>query len=73
MLTALFELPCSAEEADEKRMRLEDAAATAGGGSLAVATTGITPLMAADVSNSSTTGAYNYNTWYQVSCERLLE
>ncbi|XP_032992272.1 pre-mRNA-processing factor 39-like [Lacerta agilis] len=54
-----------AEEADEKRMRLEDAAAATGGGSLAVATTGITPLMAADVSNSSTTGAYNYNTWYQ--------
>ncbi|XP_061462610.1 pre-mRNA-processing factor 39-like isoform X3 [Rhineura floridana] len=54
-----------ADEAEEKRLRLEDAAAAAaaGGGSLTVAT-GITPLMAADVSNSAT-GAYNYNTWYQ--------
>ncbi|XP_053134625.1 pre-mRNA-processing factor 39-like isoform X2 [Hemicordylus capensis] len=52
-----------AEEADEKRMRIEEGVA-GGGGNLAVATTGITPLMAADVSNS-TTGAYNYNTWYQ--------
>ncbi|XP_042295539.1 pre-mRNA-processing factor 39-like isoform X2 [Sceloporus undulatus] len=51
-----------ADEADEKRMRLEEVAA--GGGNLAVATTGITPLMAADVSNTAT-GAYNYNTWYQ--------
>ncbi|XP_015267404.1 PREDICTED: pre-mRNA-processing factor 39-like isoform X1 [Gekko japonicus] len=52
----------SSDEADEKRMRLEE---TAAGGNLAVApTTGITPLMAADVSNSGT-GAYNYNTWYQ--------
>ncbi|XP_063001860.1 pre-mRNA-processing factor 39-like isoform X2 [Elgaria multicarinata webbii] len=51
-----------ADEADEKRMRLEDAAA--GGGNLAVATTGITPLMAADVTNSAS-GTYNYNTWYQ--------
>ncbi|XP_054845930.1 pre-mRNA-processing factor 39-like isoform X2 [Eublepharis macularius] len=50
------------DEADEKRMRLEE---TAAGGNLAVAaTTGITPLMAADVSNSGT-GGYNYNTWYQ--------
>ncbi|XP_063173337.1 pre-mRNA-processing factor 39-like isoform X1 [Candoia aspera] len=52
----------SADEADEKRLRLEDAAV--GGGTLAMATTGITPLMAADVSTSAT-GAYNYNTWYQ--------
>ncbi|XP_063173338.1 pre-mRNA-processing factor 39-like isoform X2 [Candoia aspera] len=51
-----------ADEADEKRLRLEDAAV--GGGTLAMATTGITPLMAADVSTSAT-GAYNYNTWYQ--------
>ncbi|XP_007439959.1 pre-mRNA-processing factor 39-like isoform X1 [Python bivittatus] len=52
----------SADEADEKRLRLEDAAV--GGGALAMATTGITPLMATDVS-TSTSGAYNYNTWYQ--------
>nr|XP_060614554.1 pre-mRNA-processing factor 39-like [Anolis sagrei ordinatus] len=51
----------SAEELDEKRLRLEEA----GGGSLAVATTGITPLMAADVANSATGSAYNYNAWYQ--------
>ncbi|XP_048371187.1 pre-mRNA-processing factor 39-like isoform X1 [Sphaerodactylus townsendi] len=52
----------SSDEADEKRIRFEEAAA---GGNLAVApTTGITPLMATDVSNSGT-GAYNYNTWYQ--------
>ncbi|XP_044282806.1 pre-mRNA-processing factor 39-like isoform X2 [Varanus komodoensis] len=49
------------DEADEKRMRVEDAA---GGGNLAVATTGITPLMAADVGNSASS-AYNYSTWYQ--------
>uniref|UniRef100_A0ABM5F505 Pre-mRNA-processing factor 39-like isoform X1 n=1 Tax=Pogona vitticeps TaxID=103695 RepID=A0ABM5F505_9SAUR len=52
----------SAEEADDKRLRLDDAAA--GGGNVAVATAGITPLMATDVSNSGS-GAYNYNTWYQ--------
>ncbi|KAJ6654268.1 hypothetical protein lerEdw1_007365 [Lerista edwardsae] len=50
----------SADEGEEKRMRLEEA----GGGNMAVATTGITPLMAAEV-GSGTTGAYNYNTWYQ--------
>ncbi|KAJ7307495.1 hypothetical protein JRQ81_009517 [Phrynocephalus forsythii] len=52
----------SADETDEKRLRLEDA--SAGGGGVAVANTGITPLMAADVSNSGS-GGYNYNTWYQ--------
>nr|XP_020633081.1 pre-mRNA-processing factor 39-like isoform X2 [Pogona vitticeps] len=51
-----------AEEADDKRLRLDDAAA--GGGNVAVATAGITPLMATDVTNSGS-GAYNYNTWYQ--------
>uniref|UniRef100_U3FZ65 Pre-mRNA-processing factor 39 n=2 Tax=Micrurus TaxID=8634 RepID=U3FZ65_MICFL len=50
----------SADDTDDKRLRLEDAAM--GGGSVAMATTGITPLMATD---TSTTGTYNYNTWYQ--------
>ncbi|XP_070622379.1 pre-mRNA-processing factor 39-like isoform X1 [Erythrolamprus reginae] len=49
-----------ADEADEKRLRLEDAAM--GGGSVAMATTGITPLMATDTSSA---GTYNYSTWYQ--------
>ncbi|XP_066466302.1 pre-mRNA-processing factor 39-like isoform X2 [Tiliqua scincoides] len=48
------------DDAEEKRMRLEDV----GSGNMAMATTGITPLMAAEV-GSGTTGAYNYNTWYQ--------
>ncbi|ETE60031.1 Pre-mRNA-processing factor 39 [Ophiophagus hannah] len=50
----------SADETDDKRLRLEDAAM--GGGSVAMATTGITPLMATD---TSAAGTYNYNTWYQ--------
>uniref|UniRef100_A0A2D4HKB4 Uncharacterized protein n=2 Tax=Micrurus lemniscatus lemniscatus TaxID=129467 RepID=A0A2D4HKB4_MICLE len=50
----------SADDTDDKRLRLEDAAM--GGGSVAMATTGITPLMATD---TSTAGTYNYNTWYQ--------
>lgn len=58
----LFSLPSTADEADEKRMRLEEA----GGGNMAVAATGITPLMAADVGSGTTGAAYNYNTWYQV-------
>ncbi|XP_026573428.1 pre-mRNA-processing factor 39-like isoform X2 [Pseudonaja textilis] len=49
-----------ADETDDKRLRLEDAAM--GGGSVAMATTAITPLMATD---ASTAGTYNYNTWYQ--------
>uniref|UniRef100_A0A8C6VN40 Pre-mRNA-processing factor 39 n=1 Tax=Naja naja TaxID=35670 RepID=A0A8C6VN40_NAJNA len=50
----------SADETDDKRLRLEDAAM--GGGSVAMATAGITPLMATD---TSAAGTYNYNTWYQ--------
>ncbi|XP_058016147.1 pre-mRNA-processing factor 39-like isoform X3 [Ahaetulla prasina] len=50
----------SADEADDKRLRLEDAAM--GGGGVAMSTTGITPLMATD---TSAAGSYNYNTWYQ--------
>ncbi|KAL7978347.1 hypothetical protein Chor_014886, partial [Crotalus horridus] len=50
----------SVDETDDKRLRLEDAAI--GGGSVAMATTGITPLMASD---TSAAGTYNYNTWYQ--------